>query len=274
MRRADSACLRKGRWCASSQSTHSSPSTGIPATEVPRAGIRRRHARHHRPVPDRHRPAHCTGPVAVGDLRGQHHRSFPARPAALRALPPRRRPRAAPGDPPRPGHRTPGLADHLLDLRRRNSWSADRPRARAGLYGRHRPGRPGRRGRGSGPGPPAGAHTRGGAMILAVALAGGAGAVARFVVDGVIARRSVLRLGTLLINVTGSFLLGLVVGMVHGAAAASVGGTVGTGLLGGYTTFSTASVESVSLAMRDGARSAVVAAGHAVVMVLACVGAA
>jgi len=111
-------------------------------------------------------------------------------------------------------------------------------------------------------------------MILAVALAGGAGAVARFVVDGFIARRSVLPLGTLLINVTGSFLLGLVVGMFDGAAAASVVGTVGTGLLGGYTTFSTASVESLSLALRDGARSAVVAAGHAVVMVLACVGAA
>src|SRR5699024_492799 len=118
----------------------------------------------------------------------------------------------------------------------------------------------------SGPRPPAGARTRAGAMILAVALAGGAGAVARFVVDGFIARRSVLPLGTLLINVSGSFLLGLVVGMLDGAAAASV---VGTGLLGGYTTFSTASVESLSLALRDGARAPVVAAGHAVVRVLA-----
>src|SRR5699024_3958568 len=121
------------------------------------------------------------------------------------------------------------------------------------------------------PGARVGTGPAGAAMILAVALAGGAGAEARFVVDGFIARRSVLPLGTLLFNVTGSFLLGLAVGLFDGAAAASV---VGTGLLGGYTTFSTASVESVSLAMRDGARAAVVAAGHAAVMVLACVGAA
>lgn len=108
-------------------------------------------------------------------------------------------------------------------------------------------------------------------MVLALAAAGGLGAAARFVVDGLIARlwRSALPLGTLLVNVTGSFLLGLVLGIFDdGGAVATV---VGTGLLGGYTTFSTASVEAVSLALRGGGRAAVVAAGYAAVMVLACV---
>ena len=48
-------------------------------------------------------------------------------------------------------------------------------------------------------------------ITLLVALAGGAGAVVRAVVDGVVARHNRLSmpLGTFVINVTGSFLLGV-----------------------------------------------------------------
>ena len=82
-------------------------------------------------------------------------------------------------------------------------------------------------------------------MIL-VALAGGLGASLRLVIDGVV--RSLLgpRLpwGTLLINVLGSAGLGALLGSGAGAPASAV---VGTGLLGGFTTFSTASFESAAL---------------------------
>jgi CrcB protein len=85
-------------------------------------------------------------------------------------------------------------------------------------------------------------------MIVLAALAGGLGASLRLVGDGVV--RSILgdRLpwGTLLINVVGSAGLGVLVGTGAGPQTASV---VGTGLLGGFTTFSTASFESAALAL-------------------------
>lgn len=93
---------------------------------------------------------------------------------------------------------------------------------------------------------------------LLIALAGGAGAVTRFVADGAIARHNRWRvpLGTFVINVTGSFLLGLLTGLFVLSPADSSGATLkavlGTGFCGGYTTFSTASVESVRLWLAEG----------------------
>jgi len=84
-------------------------------------------------------------------------------------------------------------------------------------------------------------------MIL-VALAGGLGATLRLVTDGVVRSLIGARLpwGTLLINVLGSAGLGALTGSGVGAQTASV---VGTGLLGGFTTFSAASFESAALAL-------------------------
>ena len=103
-------------------------------------------------------------------------------------------------------------------------------------------------------------------MIALIAIAGGLGAVLRFVVDGLVARsvRASVPLGTLAVNVTGSFVLGLVVASTM--AGSDVRAVVGTGLLGGYTTFSAASVESVLLARAGGARAVTVAALHAATM--------
>ena len=87
-------------------------------------------------------------------------------------------------------------------------------------------------------------------LTLGVAGGGSAGAVTRFLVDGWLdARSRGFPLGILLINVTGSLLLGILGGLVlfHDAATAWQV-VLGTGYCGGFTTFSTTSFASVRLA--------------------------
>ncbi|NLJ52580.1 MAG: fluoride efflux transporter CrcB [Intrasporangiaceae bacterium] len=88
--------------------------------------------------------------------------------------------------------------------------------------------------------------------LLLIALAGGVGAATRFVLDGVInARWSAggLRPGIVVINVVGSFLLGLLVGLAARGSGLSTDtvAVLGLGFCGGLTTFSTASLEPVHL---------------------------
>jgi CrcB protein len=86
--------------------------------------------------------------------------------------------------------------------------------------------------------------------VLLLALAGGLGAVARFVLDGTVtsARSWRYPVGTTVINLGGSFLLGLLSGLAAGALLPAPALLVlGTGFLGGYTTFSTAAYETVRL---------------------------
>lgn len=86
--------------------------------------------------------------------------------------------------------------------------------------------------------------------ILLLGLAGGLGAVARFIIDGMVRAwvRTALPVGTMAINVTGSLLLGFLTGLVLGhRAPEALQLILGTGFLGGYTTFSTASFETVRL---------------------------
>jgi len=81
---------------------------------------------------------------------------------------------------------------------------------------------------------------------LWVALAGAAGAVVRFVVDGHVLARTGGRLpwGTALINLSGAFVLGVIAGAAPGHAFTLI---VGTGFLAAYTTFSTWMLESLLL---------------------------
>lgn len=82
---------------------------------------------------------------------------------------------------------------------------------------------------------------------IAVALLGGAGAVARFLVDTAISRRwsGALPLGTLIINLSGAFVLGLVAGLGLSGHALLLAGTA---TVGAYTTFSTWMLETHRLA--------------------------
>src|SRR4051794_4557167 len=91
-------------------------------------------------------------------------------------------------------------------------------------------------------------------------LAAGFGALARYAVDGggEHRTRATFPAGTLVVNLTGSFVLGLVSGLaVHGGLDADVATVVGAGFAGGYTTFSTWAWESLALA-EVGARPAAV----------------
>ena len=85
---------------------------------------------------------------------------------------------------------------------------------------------------------------------LLVAAAGACGAPLRYMVDTKVSDRvqAVFPYGTLVVNITGSFLLGVVTGLAldHGLGTTEQL-VIGTGLLGAYTTFSTFTLESLSL---------------------------
>jgi fluoride exporter len=86
---------------------------------------------------------------------------------------------------------------------------------------------------------------------LLVAVAGGLGAATRFWVDGEVRARgrTVLPVATLVVNVTGALLIGLVAGAQLYAGLPATGFLLlATGFCGGYTTFSAATVETVRLA--------------------------
>lgn len=111
-------------------------------------------------------------------------------------------------------------------------------------------------------------------VALLVAGAGGVGAVSRFVLDGLIRSRvtSLVPAGTFVINISGSLLLGFVTGLVLvGAEPADFRVVLGTGFLGGYTTFSTAMIETVRLLQQ---RRWVAAGANGILMLLLGLGAA
>jgi CrcB protein len=73
---------------------------------------------------------------------------------------------------------------------------------------------------------------------VAVGVLGGVGAIGRFLLDGAVSERAGSRLpwGTLAVNLSGTFALGVLVGAdVHGDALM----LAGVATLGSYTTFST-----------------------------------
>ena len=115
-------------------------------------------------------------------------------------------------------------------------------------------------------------------ITLWIAAAGGLGAVFRFVVDAEVksslAARTSFPWATVGINVSGSFLLGVLAGWVmFRAGSTDVQAVIGTGFCGGYTTFNTASVETVRLLQQGRRRDAAVNVTVTVLAsVLACAG--
>lgn len=106
-------------------------------------------------------------------------------------------------------------------------------------------------------------------LFLLSALAGGAGAALRLLVDGMVRNRTsgAYPWGTTLINVSGSLLLGVVVGLASVFLLSPEWRSIlGVGLLGGYTTFSTASFETVRL-LREGRLVAAFANGLGMLLV-------
>ncbi|WP_205635458.1 fluoride efflux transporter FluC [Actinomyces gaoshouyii] len=138
-------------------------------------------------------------------------------------------------------------------------------------------------------------------------LAGGAGAIARYLVDSrmsaaatrAAARRAAassrheqagpadgstgeargavdelpVPVGTIVVNITACLILGVLTGWAQteaAASAASLTRVLGTGLMGGYSTFSTASVEGARLAALGRWRAA---AAHGLGMMAACLAA-
>ena len=113
-----------------------------------------------------------------------------------------------------------------------------------------------------------------------LAVAGGLGAIARFTVDGRVSaavarsrdartgppRRGargagIVPLGTIAVNLTACFLLGLLTGLAA-SGPSQLRTVAGTGFLGGYSTFSTASLEGARLLL-DGRGGAALAHGLA-----------
>lgn len=88
-------------------------------------------------------------------------------------------------------------------------------------------------------------------VLLGVATGGALGSLLRFAVGRLFpAAPAALPWSTLGINVLGSFALGLLAGAscARPEASPAVRAFLGIGLLGGFTTFSTFSVETISLA--------------------------
>jgi CrcB protein len=84
-------------------------------------------------------------------------------------------------------------------------------------------------------------------VLVGAGLIGGVGAIARFLLDGAVARRAgrAFPYGTLAVNLSGAFVLGVLAGA---ALSDNTYRIAGTGLIGAFTTFSTWELESHRLA--------------------------
>ena len=91
-------------------------------------------------------------------------------------------------------------------------------------------------------------------LFLVVAAGGFFGAPCRYLLDRAVTRRvnSDLPWGTFVINISGSFLLGLLTGLTLSHHLSDLGrAMLGTGFCGAYTTFSTFTFETIRL-VQDG----------------------
>ena len=95
-------------------------------------------------------------------------------------------------------------------------------------------------------------------LLFWIFLGSGLGGVARFAVSGIMGQRlgEAFPWGTFLVNVTGSFLIGLIASVTFAEGRLPLSPTARqflmTGILGGFTTYSSFSLQTLSLA-REGA---------------------
>lgn len=113
--------------------------------------------------------------------------------------------------------------------------------------------------------------------LFLIGLGGFAGAIARYVVDGFVSDRTAgaFPWGTLAVNATGSFLLGLLFAMTAERAIlpAEIRGPLMIGFIGAYTTFSTYMLESWTLVESGSYGPALANLGGSVLVGLAAVAA-
>jgi CrcB protein len=106
-----------------------------------------------------------------------------------------------------------------------------------------------------------------------VAFGSAVGGVSRFLLSSLIQQRtsSPFPLGTLLINISGSLLLGFALRYALGSSSVSpeVRALLTTGFCGGYTTFSTFSYETIALVEDGDYRRAALYVGLSVAVALA-----
>lgn len=109
-----------------------------------------------------------------------------------------------------------------------------------------------------------------GLFLLAVA-GGGLGASLRFVVDALVPARGGYPWGMLVVNVTGSFVLGLLTGLAQSSLLdAPWLFVLGGGLMGGYTTFSAPMVATAEMLLRrEGGRALFTSVGMLALTVVA-----
>ena len=92
-------------------------------------------------------------------------------------------------------------------------------------------------------------------ILFLIGLGGGIGSIGRYLVQVLITRHfaSTFPAGTLVVNITGCFIIGLLFGLVNRHAWLTMEWRLFliTGICGGYTTFSSFSYESISL-IREG----------------------
>ncbi len=106
-------------------------------------------------------------------------------------------------------------------------------------------------------------------ILLLTSLAGGIGGGARLTVDTWVTKHNRLSvpMGTAVVNVTACILLGFVAGLVASHIQwQPLQQILGVGLLGGYSTFSTASIEGARLIRQKRYLAAIVHAGGMLVV--------
>ena len=106
-------------------------------------------------------------------------------------------------------------------------------------------------------------------IVLGLVVAGAVGALLRYEAELHVRRHlgPEFPWGTLVINVSGGFVLGLLTGLAdHQGVPTAVLTVVGTGLLGAFTTFSTFAFDTVSLAERGRIGGAAANVGASIVL--------